>query len=793
MYITRKHFTVLMLALLMLLLTLPVMALGEADTAVEQEVLVPNTPIRGMIQLEKRGAVLKSFIESQDPFGYTIHTPIYEDGSLAGAVYEVRAAENVIGKEGTVWFKANELVTTITTTSEEISESELLPLGHYVITEISAPAGYVLDETHHDVILSASDHSTPVVKIGIKAENEFMQAKISLVKEKEVVATEEGDNGMWHSSLMNAPGEGFLFGLYNADSIAYPDGSLEPDTLIATGITNKDGELTFCGSFPHGEYYARELSAPEGWKLDSARYRVSISDEFATDDHEVIFNVETPIHNEIIHAEVQIAKTDITGSAYLPGTLIEVRDSDGKTICRDYTGEDGYLPAFPAVPGTYTFREILAPEGYELCTSEMAFTVNEHGEVTGQTAIADDYTRFSLLKVDSFHKPLYGVEFGLFREDGTLQASAVSDENGLVTFEKIPYGTYTIEETKPLSEYLKNFTKVPITIDGTFVNPDEPIATLENCLTEILIRKVDQNNTALAGAKVGLFHEDDQLVMTAISDAEGLIRFIGMNHGKYTIREIAAPDGYLLSHEVIHVTIDEGYTNSDTPIATITNQRKKIMCIKVDTAGAPLPGVEFNLYNASTMEKVETVVSDKNGVFTFSRFEYGDWIIRETEAPAGYCRMEDIRLHVGDDWTESQPIMCVNIPDHYEFIKTDSSGIPLAGVKFSLENDGGRGIDTYESDEDGIVRIQNLTPGVYYIKEIETLEGYSLSGEIIKLKIDEFYVVPEEMKRFVNYTVIQTGVNLAVTGIMWVGIGLIVVSGTLGLVRKHRSAKKKIH
>ena len=100
--------------------------------------------------------MLKSFIESQDPFGYTIHTPIYEDGSLAGAVYEVRAAEDVIGKEGTVWFKANELVTTITTTSEEISESELLPLGHYVITEISAPAGYVLDETHHDVILSAS-------------------------------------------------------------------------------------------------------------------------------------------------------------------------------------------------------------------------------------------------------------------------------------------------------------------------------------------------------------------------------------------------------------------------------------------------------------------------------------------------------------------------------------------------------------------------------------------------------------------------------------------------------------
>ena len=76
MYITRKHFTVLMLALLMLLLTLPVMALGEADTAVEQEVLVPNTSIRGMIQLEKRGAVLKSFIESQDLWLHDSHADL---------------------------------------------------------------------------------------------------------------------------------------------------------------------------------------------------------------------------------------------------------------------------------------------------------------------------------------------------------------------------------------------------------------------------------------------------------------------------------------------------------------------------------------------------------------------------------------------------------------------------------------------------------------------------------------------------------------------------------------------
>ena len=96
--------------------------------------------------------------------------------------------------------------------------------------------------------------------------------------------------------------------------------------------------------------------------------------------------------------------------------------------------------------------------------------------------------------------------------------------------------------------------------------------------------------------------------------------------------------------------------------------------------------------------------------------------------------------------------MCVNIPNHYEFIKTDNSGVPLAGAKFTVEDASGRIIGTYESGEDGIVSIRDLTPGEYFIKEIETLEGYSVSGEVIRVKINEAYVVPDEMRKFVNYT-----------------------------------------
>ena len=786
MYFTKNKAPVILMALLLLIVCLPVMSMAES--AEIQEITVTNTPVKGRVQVQKQGPVLVGFNEHQDPFGYTVHTPMYNIGSLSGAVFEVRAVEDIVGKDGTLWFKADE-VAAVLTTKDGAAETEPLPLGHYYVTEVSAPAGYIFDSTRYDVLLEARDHVTPTVSVCVIAVNDYMPTRISLHKEKEILNTETDQDGMTHTTLKNMPGEGFVFGLYNGDPIAYAGGTLEADTLLATAVSDKNGKISFSGQFPHGKYYVRELSGPEGWKLSDADVLLRISDEYATEHHEIVINLDMPVVNELIHNDVRVSKTDLTGSDYLPHTLIEVKSADGKTVLKDYTGDDGYLPSFPAVPGKYTYREVLAPEGYELCVTELAFEVNAEGQIEGKTAVADDYTRFSLLKVDEYHKPLAGVEFGLFREDGTQQATAVSDENGLVTFEKIPYGVYTIQETKTLTGYLKNFTKVPITIDGTFVNPKEPIATLENCQSVILIQKLDQNNTALQGAEFGLYDESGKLVMTAVSDVEGMARFIGADYGKYTIRELSAPDGYLLSREVISITIDEGYTNTDQPAATVIDPEKKIMCIKADTSGKPIPGVEFSLYNAATMEKVEAAVSDKDGVVIFRNFDYGDWIIRESAAPEGYSRMDDIRFQVGTGWKEPKPILCVNIPNHYEFKKTDSSGNPLVGVKFRLEDESGKDLGTYESDKDGMVQITDLKPGTYIIREIETLEGYSVSGEVIKLKLDEYYTVPEKLKQFINYTTIQTGVHLAVTGIMWVGLGLMVISGTVGLIRRRRKTK----
>jgi len=777
----------MILSLLLLIVGLPASVLGEDVKEDMQEIFVTNTPIKGKIVLEKTGMVLTGFVESQDSTGYTVYTPDYHEGYLAGAVYEVRAVEDIVGREGTQWFKADEVAATITTTADGKDESPLLPLGHYYITEKSAPAGYKLDENRYDVLLQAADQKTPVVVETVSVTDEFLPAKVSFSKVKQVIVTKERDKGLITSEIETVPGEGFVFGLYNHEEIKYADGSLPKGTLIAVAVTDADGKASFEGNFPHGHYTLKELSAPEGWKINTASYHIDIDRKYLNDEGICEFILSEPVVNEIIHGTPRISKVDIAGSDYLPDTLIEVKNENDEVICRAYTGEDGFVPAFPAVPGKYTYKEILAPEGYELCVTEFSFTITEDGQVDGFTSVADDYTRFYVMKVDESNKPLAGVMFGLYSEETNyLIKTAVTDEKGLAVFEKVPYGKYFIQEKEPLPGYVRDYTRVPVAVDGTFINPKEPLAVINNCPTEILMLKLTQDEKVLPGAEFGLFNEDGEQIMTAVSDENGLIRFTHVEQGRYSVRETKAPDGYLLSGKENIVTVNEKYVNPEKPTKAFVNIPQVLPLRKTDTSGNPMAGIEFNLLNANTAEIVETATTDKDGRLTFTKFGYGDWIIREAKVPEGYCSNQDIVIHVDDSWTAPELIKVVNIPNHYEFLKTDSSGNPMKGVKFRLEDADGKDLGTYESGNDGIVRISGLKIGTYYIREIETLEGFSVSGEVIKVVLDENYVIPETMPHMINYTVIQTGVQIAVTCVMVLGAALMLISGALFIVRKRK-------
>lgn len=446
---------------------------GDAPGETYQiDVEVPNEPVKGRILLEKKGPRLTGFEVTADAYGNEAHRPVYEERYLAGAVFELRAAETVTGGDGTVWFEQGELVETLTTASDGPAASGLLPLGRYVLVEIYAPEGYALDDTPHEVTLDVSDAYTPVVEVCAELTNEYLPAEITLTKYKETMQAMEDEHGV-RQTVITVPGEGFVFGLYNASDIPYDGGVLPAGTLVASGATDADGRLVFAGQYPHGEYYVKELQAPEGWKLPAGTFPISILPEKAQED--AVIRAGLTVHNEMICTPVTITKTDITGAAPVPGALIEVRNSRDEIIYRARTDENGELPDILLMPGQYAFREVLAPDGYALNEAVCIFVVDAQGQVSGDTEIRDDWTRFSLRKTDTGGRVLAGVQFALVDADGNQIMTAETDENGLASFERIPHGRYTVEETQPLPGYLPAGTVAELTVDGQYVNPDAPL------------------------------------------------------------------------------------------------------------------------------------------------------------------------------------------------------------------------------------------------------------------------------------------------------------------------------
>ena len=656
------------------------------------DIEIPNEPVMGRVMVEKKGLRLVRLAEQADAYGNIVHQPVYEEGYLAGAVFELRAAEDIVGKDGTLWFHAGDVADTITTTEAGKDASKELPLGRYELVEVSAPEGYLLDGAPHEVELRYENDHTAVVETAVTLGNDYLSAEITLEKEKEdLEIIMEGDHV--RQALVNIPGEGFVFGLFADEELRVGDVTLTADTLVATGVTDAAGRLAFVGNFPHGAYYVKELSAPDGWTLNPAKFAVTLEPK-AQSGGVIRVSLPEPVHNELIYTRVTLTKTDITGQRTLPGATIEVKDEQGKVIYRETTDVNGQIPQIPVTPGTYTFKEVYAPDGYALNEAEMRFTVDADGNVTGDTTIRDDYTRFSLRKVDESGKPLAGVMFGLKKADGMLMMTAKTDAKGMATFEKVPFGTYTLVETQALPGYLKADTEIRITVDGTFVNPKEPIAT-------------------------------------------------------------------------------------------VTNERQKIRGLKVDTAGQALMGAAFSLINADTGEIVDVAESNEKGEFFLTGFGYGDWIIRETVVPEGFNRVEDVLIHVDEDWKAPNTLLFTDIPNHYEFVKVDEDGCPMEGVKFALEDEDGNVLRELASGEDGIVHADDLKPGVYVIREIETQAGYRLTEKIIRVVIDENYIAPDELFRLVNFpeeerprNEIQTGVDVPVTPMMLYGL----ISMALGVV-----------
>lgn len=625
-----------------------------ADSSNVVTLNVTNTPIKGQVSLEKTGLQLTHFVDEKDSFGNTIMKPVYENKYLAGAVFEIHAAEDIVGKEGTVFYKKDALVEKLTTNGTGAVKSSKLPLGKYYLVESSAPSGYVFSTARDAFTLAASDHKTAVVEVKKAETNDYLPIRVTLTKQKEAIKVTQLDNGMVHQTVEKVTGEGFVFGLYNTDVITYNGNQKLPaNTLMATGSTDKNGKLTFSGYYPHSNYYIKEISVPAGWKLSTQKYPVVLTPaNKASGENTIVVELAQPILNELIYTPVTLTKKDITGAETLPGALIEVTDSNNKVIYREYTDKNGQIPNIPVVPGTYTFRETYAPEGYALNTAVKTFTVTADGKVTGDTEIRDEINKVYLKKVRENGDGLAGAVFGLFDANGTKVQEATSDKDGLVTFSKIGYGSYVIKELTAPYGFHPAKDEWKITVDGTYLNPTKVLSTVtnEDAPGQIQILKLDElDKHPIAGVQFDIYATKadgsaGDLISTMTTDGNGVALSAKLLVGDYMVKEHENPTGYeaTIWSETITVIMDQVVNR------TVTNKpiQGSIRIVKTDSeTGKPLAGAQFTItrlkglpsHNGEDVgEVVGVITSGPDGIAETPLLTWGEYEVKETLIPDGY-------------------------------------------------------------------------------------------------------------------------------------------------------------
>ena len=736
---------------------------GDAIITVDYE----NHPVKGKLTIYKKGEMLTGFKKDF----------VYEERYLKGASFHVYAAENIYtpdyqkdenGNRQLIYAK-DALVTAVTTGEDGKAVAENLPLGSYYVVEKTAPEGFVLNHDRSDVTFVYADQDTPVIEQEVTVGDDRQKVAIQVEKQ-------DAENG--------ATVAGAVFGIYNKEDIK-ADGKVivKAETLLQEMTSDNDGLAVCTLDLPLGQYYVKELKAPAGFV--SSDEVLNLNASYQGQDVKAV-KLKTVKKNQ--PTTVEITKSDVTTGVELDGAKLTVLDKEGNVVDQWISVKDQpHVIKRLTVGEEYTLREEMAPYGY-LKATDVKFTledtaeiqkvemkdevptglliINKNGEFLDKVTLLDhvkgtvehlfEYVTGSLTDVtfDVFAaediKAADGVSEDYFKADEKV-GTITTDSNGIAQMGDLPAGKYYVKEVKTAHGYVLD--KEPRYVDLSYRDQDTPVITYDekwqNARQKVkvtVLKKEKDTERVLAGGVFGLYTsediknakgevllEKDSLIEQRVTDEKGQITFTAdlPVDGKYYVKEIFAPDGFVTTEEVQEFTFE--YAGEDQAEVsydfTFENQSTTVELTKTDlTTGKELPGAHLKVMDSDGNTVDEWTSTEESHVI--KELVVGkEYTITETKPADGYVTAESITFTV-ENTAEIQKHEMKDDVTKVQISKTDITGeTEIPGAKLTILDKDDQVVESWTSTEETHY-IEKLPIGKYTLREEQAAKGYLLTADV---------------------------------------------------------------
>lgn len=606
------------------------------------------------------------------------------NGKLAGAEFKIyRKADNTLAE-------------TLVTGNDGTATSSLIAYGDYYFQETKAPTGYVIDSTKVDFSIRTNGEV-----VNKTVANRQVKGKIRILKT---------------DSNTGAKLAGAVFKLYKKSD----------NSEVATVTTNAQG-FGDISDVPYGEYYVKEITAPNGYVLDSSKKFVNI-----VKDNER-YEISAP--NTLASSSIRIIKTKAESNDRLSGATFKIYDANNNLVKTVTTGSNGEVSSGSLPLGTYKVQEVTAPIGYVVDSTPKTIVLNTHGAtVDVQFTNRPISGLYRLVKKDSENQSnLQGAVFSIYNATTNAEVQTITtDRNGVATSSALTYGSYyAVEKTAPTgynkSPQRYNFD---IEVDGRTY---EQVATNEPVKGRIkIVKKSEDGNAPLSGAVFKILDKSGNKVAELTTGNDGTVTSDLLRFGEYTIQEITPPAGYVLNTTSKKVNISQ---NNNTYTVEFTNKMitGKLKVIKKDSENQnALKDAVFTIYDASNNKEVQTITTNKDGVALSNSLKFGSYYVMEKTPPTGFNKNTQ-RFNFDIDTNEmiyEQVVTNEPIKGRIKIVKKDKDNpaVSIAGAVFKILDKAGTEVARLTTGNDGTVTSDLLRYGDYTVQEVKASSGYVLNS-----------------------------------------------------------------